>query len=100
MKELREEVLEPCILETCVVHDKENDCNVWCVRFRDKALSSGEVWPKSGSPALAPDLRARQEAFRLCPHPWGTEDDPQALPSSYLGEAGGTAATRTAEGSQ
>lgn len=55
------------ILETRVVRDKENDCNVWCVRFRDRAVS--------GSHTMF--LRARQEAYRLCPHPWGTLLDPQ-----------------------
>jgi hypothetical protein len=63
------------ILETRVVRDEENGCDVWCARFRASEVANGEV-----------SLRARQAAFRLCPCPWGTEDDPQALPSSYLGE--------------
>jgi hypothetical protein len=60
------------VVQTLIVRDEANDCEVFCVKF-DTPTPTKE------------DLK---EAFELAPYPWGSEDDPQAIPSTYLKETG------------
>jgi hypothetical protein len=55
------------ILARRVVHDKDNQCWVQCVRF--------------DGPPTTEDLK---KAHKIAAYPWGTQDNPQAFPSSYL----------------